>query len=127
MSLYKPATGASPGGSQWTSAPNWYLWEGGFLAVGRSEGEVPPHAHHAIQIVISIAGQMGIRGKRGDWTLGGGIVVRPDVTHSYNGNGALGAMIFVDPESIEGVWLRSSLRDDITVVPDARVLSCTNE
>jgi len=33
-----------------------------------------------------------------------GVIVRPDVVHSYNGNGAVGAMLFVDPESTEGVW-----------------------
>ena len=46
-----------------------------------------------------------------------GVAVRPDVVHSYNANGAVGAMLFVDPESLEGVWLRSSLREEITLVP----------
>jgi len=52
-----------------------------------------------------------------DWRMGNGMFVRPDVVHSYNGNGAVGAMLFVDPESLEGVWLRSSLREEITLVP----------
>jgi AraC-like DNA-binding protein len=95
--------------------------------VGRSQGIVPPHLHHAIQIVIAIEGDVGIRGKRGDWRMGRGVAVRPDVVHSYDAHGALGAMIFVDPESVEGAWLRSSLRDDITIVPDVRLISCTSE
>jgi AraC family transcriptional regulator len=53
-----------------------------------------------------------------------GVIVRPDVVHSYNGNGAVGAMIFVDPESAEGVWLKTSLRDDITIVPEPRIARC---
>jgi hypothetical protein len=70
---------------------------------------------------------VGIRGKRGDWRMGNGVVVRPDVVHSYNGNGAVGAMLFVDPESLEGVWLRSSLREEITLVPSSGLLSCAGE
>jgi hypothetical protein len=70
---------------------------------------------------------MGIRGKRGDWRMGNGVVVRPDVVHSYNGNGAVGAVLFVDSESLEGVWLRSSLREEITLVPSSRLLSCAGE
>jgi AraC-like DNA-binding protein len=46
------------------------------------------------------------------------------VEHSYDGKGAVGAMIFVDPESYEGVWLQAALADDITVVPDARSGVC---
>jgi hypothetical protein len=112
---------------QQPSANTLSAWDGGFFAVGRSEGVVPPHAHHAIQIVITVEGAVGIRGKRGDWRMGNGVVVRPDVVHSYNGNGAVGAMLFVDPESLEGVWLRSSLREEITLVPSSGLLSCAGE
>ena len=56
-----------------------------------------------------------------------GVIVRQDVEHSYNPNGALGVMLFVDPESVEGAWLRASMRDDITLVPDARLASPTAE
>ncbi len=59
--------------------------------------------------------------------MGRGVIVRPDVVHSYNPNGALGAMLFVDPESAEGMWLRTSLRDDITLVPEARLTACADE
>jgi hypothetical protein len=65
--------------------------KGGFFAVGRSEGVVPPHAHHAIQIVIAVEGAVGIRGRRGDWHMGSGVAVRPDVEHSYNANDAAGS------------------------------------
>ncbi len=128
MSLNKAAEREGGGESRWSGTPSWYLWDGGFFAIGRSEGVVPPHAHHAIQIVITVEGTVGIRGRRGaDWRMGNGVIVRPDVAHAFNGNGALGAMLFVDPESAEGVWLRSSLRDEITLVPASRVLSCAGE
>ena len=112
--MNKPATAESP-------SARWYLWDGGFLAVGRSNwGVIPPHSHHAIQIVIAIEGEMAIKGATGDWRAGSGVIVRQDVEHSYDGKGELGAMIFVDPESYEGAWLQTALAEDITVVPDAR-------
>lgn len=107
--------------------PHWYLWDGGFLVIGRSEGVVPPHAHHAIQIVIALDGTAAIRGRRGEWREGRGIIVRPNVVHSFNAQGAMGAMLFVDPESSEGAWLRTALVQEITIVPDARLASSISE
>ena len=127
MSLNKPAAEALPASSRWTGSPSWYLWDGGFFALGRSQGIVPPHDHHAIQVVLAIEGSVGIRGERGEWRTTSGLIVRPDVVHSYDANGSVAAMLFVDPESSEGVWLRTSLRDDITLVPEARVVPCLGE
>jgi AraC-like DNA-binding protein len=127
MSLNKPAIDDQAAATRWTGSASWYLWDGGFFAVGRTEGIVPPHEHHAIQIVVAIEGSVGIRGRRGDWRMAPGIIVQPDVVHSYNANRALAAMVFVDPESIEGAWLRTSLRDEITLVPDARIATCATE
>jgi len=110
--------------SRWTASPRWYLWDGGFLALGKSEGVVPPHSHHAIQIVIAIEGTMAVKPTDGDWREGRGVIVRQDAEHAYNGNSASGAMLFVDPESNEGVWLRTSLVEEITQVPDARMMPC---
>lgn len=132
--LYKPAIDGSAGGSGHpdgqtqsdVAGPKWYLWDGGFLAIGRAEGVVPPHAHHAFQIVIGIDGEVGVKGARGEWRSGRGLVVPPDVEHSYNSQGALGAMLFVDPESREGAWLRGTFRRDIAFVPAERVASCAD-
>lgn len=101
---------------EWLGVPHWYLWEGGFLLVGSGNGVVPPHAHHAIQIVVAVDGEVGIGGEDGPWREGPGVVVQPDIVHSFDCQGASAAMLFVDPESTEGIWLRSSLADDITVV-----------
>jgi len=82
---------------------------------------VPAHAHHAIQIVIALDGNAAICGRDGEWHEARGLVVRPDAEHSFDCNGALGVMVFVDPESSEGAWLSTSLRQDITIVPDTRL------
>jgi hypothetical protein len=113
--LYKPAirdsegeSGAGNGSSRWEGVgPRWYLWDGGFLAVGH--------------------GEVAAKGARGDWRSGRGLVVPPDVEHSYNGLGSAGAMLFVDPESSEGVWLRSTFRREIAFVPEERVAPCAAE
>ena len=82
---------------------------------------MPSHAHHAIQIVIALDGCVAISGRDDGWRESRGIVVRPDAEHSFDCNGALGVMLFVDPESSEGAWLSASLRQDITTVPDTRL------
>jgi AraC family transcriptional regulator len=125
--LNKPAAAAADPKSRWLTEPHWYLWDGGFLLVGRGEGVVPPHSHHAIQVVIGIDGEPAIQGERGDFQNGRGFIVRPDAVHSYKPNGALAAMLLVDPESAEGAWLQTSLRDEITFVPDTRLTGCAAE
>ena len=125
--MNKPAAATKEPETRWAEMPHWYLWDGGYLLVGRGEGVVPPHAHHAIQIVLAINGEVSLQGERGDWRTGRGFIVRADAVHSYKPNGALGAMIFVDPESVEGAWLSASLRTEITLVPDARLAICVPE
>lgn len=132
--LYKPAIEGSGGDSRDPGAtprpesgPKWYLWDGGFFAIGRADGVVPPHAHHAFQIVIGIDGDVGVKGTAGEWRSGRALVVPPDVEHSYNSQGALGAMLFVDPESREGVWLRSTFRGDIVFIHAERVRPCAEQ
>ena len=85
------------------------------------------HAHHAIQIAIALDGCVAICGKDEGWRESRGIVVRPDAEHSFDCNGALGVMVFVDPESGDGAWLSASLRQDITIVPDTRLDSIVPE
>ncbi|MCU1233691.1 MAG: Helix-turn-helix, AraC protein [Candidatus Solibacter sp.] len=112
---------------RWLSEPRWYLWEGGFLLIARAEGVVPAHAHHAIQIVVALDGMVAVCGEDNRWRRGPGIIVQPDVVHSFDCNGAMGAMLFVDPESNEGAWLHRALEQEIAVVPDARLASSVSE
>jgi AraC-like DNA-binding protein len=118
---------ASAGTYRWLSEPRWYLWEGGFLLIASATGEVPPHSHHAIQSVIALEGEVKISGARHDWRTGAGHIVKPNVEHAFDCNGATGAMLFVDPESIEGAWLSGSLKDDITIVPASRLAASAAE
>jgi AraC-like DNA-binding protein len=112
---------------RWAGSARWYLWDGGFLAVGRGAGIVPEHSHHALQVVIGLDGETRLRDGDGQWQAGRGLIVRADAPHSFDQRGALGAMIFVDPESSEGAWLGSNLMRDVTVVPESRLVSCIAE
>ena len=112
---------------RWLSEPRWYLWEGGFLLIARAEGVVLTHAHHAIQLVVALDGIVAIAGEDDRWRRGPGIIVQPDVVHSFDCNGAMGAMLFVDPESNEGMWLHRALEQEIAIVPDARLASSASE
>lgn len=123
--LNKPAAARFYPGE--AGGPRWYLWEGGFFAIGQAGGEVPAHAHHAIQIVVAIEGRMGIRLAGEPWREARGAIVRPDVEHSFHGRETSGAMLFVDPESSEGAWLQTGLVEAITLVPDARIEACLAE
>lgn len=119
----EPTAATTPTG--WT--PRWYLWDGGFLVLGASVGEVPLHEHHAIQVTLAIDRDVAIRDETGPWREGRGVIVQADVVHGFDGRGATGAMVFVEPESFEGQWLRASLTEPITLVPDARLTSCTDQ
>jgi AraC-like DNA-binding protein len=107
--------------------PRWYLWDGGFLVMGQAGGEVPCHAHHAIQVSIAFAGSMAVRPDGGDWREARGVIMRADVEHAVDFRDCAGATLFVDPESAEGAWLASALTEGITRVPDCRVERCAGE
>jgi AraC-like DNA-binding protein len=106
---------------RWFAAPRWYVWDGGFIVLGKTEGVVPAHSHHAIQVVLALDGSVAVQPPRGVWREGRGVIVRQDAEHLFDGKGASGAMLFVDPESSEGAWLGTLLDDAVTVIPESRL------
>jgi AraC-like DNA-binding protein len=99
----------------------WYLWDGGFLTMGRGFGTVPPHAHHAVQVAIGMDGVVGLTGPDEQWVRERGIVVAADVPHQFTPAGSLLAMIFVDPESREGHWLARSVRAPVVTLSETKL------
>jgi AraC-like DNA-binding protein len=104
--------------------PRAYFWEGGWIGIARAIGAVPPHSHHAVQIALGIDGPLRFREGDGEWGTYRGAIVLPDVTHSFDGAESTVVMIFVDPESREGRWLRRSLSGAITGLPAERFECC---
>jgi AraC-like DNA-binding protein len=78
------------------------LWSGGSLWIGRDAGRVETHAHHAIQIALSMdAGFLMTDGTNG-WREHVGAVVMPHRPHRFDGRGHAMAMLFVEPETTQG-------------------------
>ncbi len=101
--------------------PTVYFWDGGWIGVAASRGIVPPHAHHAVQVTLALDGRrVRFREPDADWSEGAGAVIAPNAPHSFEAMESLVAMIFIDPESREGRWLRHSLRGPITFVDASR-------
>ena len=101
-----------------------YLWDGGFLGIGRGSAVVPRHSHHAIQIAIGLDGPVGLNGPDDEWRTYRGVMVAPDVPHQFDPMASLLAMIFVEPESREGRWLRNSLHAPVAEIPAAKLDPC---
>lgn len=98
-------------------------YPGGSLWIGRLLGPVQEHAHHAIQISLSMEGGFGIRADGWpDFREATGMVVMPDRPHSLDGrNGAI-ATLFVEPNSSRGAALRQRFGGfDVAILPDAEV------
>lgn len=102
-------------------APLVYFWDGGWIGVGRAPGVVPPHAHHAVQIAIGLDREIRFRHDQGPWRDYEAAAVLPDEPHAFDGRNAHTAMIFIEPESREGRWLRDSLREPIAGVSTERL------
>lgn len=99
----------------------WYFWDGGFLGVGRSRGVIPTHSHHAVQMVVSVEGAGRLKHGDGEWQEHVAAMVAADEPHAYDGDGLMGAMLLIDPESREGRWLRQSTTQPIQPMLTARI------
>lgn len=105
-------------------SPGWsplvYFWDGGWIGIGAPTGIVPPHAHHAVQITLGLDGPVRFREPDGEWATSDGAIILPNAPHSFDGMSNTVAMLFIDPETREGRWLRHSLRTPINAVVGAR-------
>jgi AraC-like DNA-binding protein len=97
-----------------------YFWEGGWIGVGAGWGVVPPHSHHAVQISIGLTGPVRFSADGGAWVESDAAMIMPNATHSFDPMGNSVAMLFIDPETREGRWLRHSMRGTINVVDPHR-------
>ena len=94
----------------------WYLWDGGFLTLGRSTVIVPAHAHHAIQILLRLDGRCGLAQPGSEPLMADGLIVMADCPHELHTMDSRYGLVFVDPETVEGRWLRRSYGDGISPI-----------
>jgi len=94
------------------------LWSGGSLWIGREAGRVEAHAHHAIQIALTMDSHFRMASGDGDWRDHRGAVVMPHRRHRFDGCGERTAMIFVEPETAQGRLLLARYgASDVTDLP----------
>src|SRR5262245_60752725 len=68
------------------------------------------HAHHAMHFVFALDGELRIRtSPGGQWTKAAGVLTSPDTPHAVDARGVEMLVIFFDPESDIGVFLRQAL------------------
>jgi AraC-like DNA-binding protein len=97
------------------------LWPGGSLWIGRDAGRVESHAHHAIQIALSIDSRLRMAAGNADWREHRGAIVMPHRPHRFDGCDGRVAMIFVEPETAQGrVLLERYGASELTDLGDER-------
>jgi AraC-like DNA-binding protein len=75
------------------------------------------HAHHAIQLLLTLHGHARLRGRaRQPWTDFTAALVGPDVPHEVDARGTTVIIAFVDTESEVGAGLRRRLATPLTVL-----------
>ncbi len=97
------------------------IWEGASLwlmeALPEPDGSIKStaaHAHHAIQVTLSLGGHFELRTQ--DRTVPGDAVVAPDVEHVFEAMGPV-AILFVEPESRAGRAITAAMFSDAKLTP----------
>ena len=102
---------AVPGALSWPAA--MIVWGPGYASSG--------HAHHCVQLVLSLGGNLRVRGKSAAWVTCGAVLVRPDANHEVEARDTSVLIAFVELESGLGAALAERLNQDITPIPKREV------
>jgi AraC-like DNA-binding protein len=107
------------------------FWEGASLwimealpARGAPMNATDFHAHHAIQVTLSLGGAFALRTQKE--RIAGAAIVAPDASHLFEAEGRI-ALVFVEPESQAGRAIASSRLGDaaLAALPDQLVADLT--
>lgn len=83
------------------------FWRGGSLWIGRVADETGFHAHHAIQVTLCLSGgAVRLRSPGEGWNAYAAAIVAAHQSHAFEARGELVALVFVEPESLEGRAIR---------------------
>ncbi len=85
------------------SSAQYFPWDGGAIFIGKA-GELPAHAHQAIQICLLFEGRIRLRPSNEEpWTDYDLAIVPSRYRHGMDGSRVhYGATLFVEPETREG-------------------------
>ena len=86
------------------------------IAVWGPGGRSDSHAHHAMHLVIRREGELRARWKGSPWVEAPGVFVGPDVPHEIDARDGQVLMLFVEPESEDGLRLRAALGSEVVPI-----------
>jgi AraC family transcriptional regulator len=99
------------------------FWRGGSLWIGHAGDETGFHEHHAIQVTLTLSGDTVRFSSPGlPWVSYAAAIVAAHQSHAFEARGELVAMVFAEPESVEGRALRERYPDGVSAL-DAGILS----
>jgi AraC-like DNA-binding protein len=79
------------------------FWPGGSVWIGRAEGAMDFHAHHAVQITLALPGsKVRFREPGGEWQAYEAALVPANLPHAMDAAGQEVALVFAEPESLDG-------------------------
>ena len=102
---------AVPGALSWPAA--MIVWGPGYASSG--------HAHHCVQLVLCLRGNLRVRGEGAAWVTCGAVLVRPDANHEVEARDTSVLISFVEPESDLGAALAERLKQDIMPISTREV------
>jgi AraC-like DNA-binding protein len=83
------------------------FWRGGSLWVGQVADETGFHDHHAIQLTLALSGgALQLRQPGQGWQPYAAAIVAAHQSHAFEARGERVALLFAEPESVEGRALR---------------------
>jgi AraC family transcriptional regulator len=93
------------------------VWRGGSVWIGHVAEETGFHEHHAIQVTLALSGHpVQFRAPDGNWESYMAAIVAAHQPHAFKAPGQLVALVFAEPESLEGRRLRERFPNGIAAL-----------
>jgi AraC family transcriptional regulator len=91
------------------------FWRGGSLWIGHAAEQTEFHAHHAVQVTLGLSGgPVRFRRPGEGWTSYTAAIIAAHEPHAFEARDELVALVFTEPESLEGRALRERYPEGIT-------------
>lgn len=99
---------------------DFIAWPGGAIFVGEGSSQIAPHAHYSIQCVFGLPDGLRLRvGRKGDWFDAPGALVPSRAIHTIDTSRcSWGAVMFIEPETVEGSAISRRLQRAHEVLPE---------
>ena len=99
------------------------FWRGGSVWIGHAVEETGFHEHHTIQVTLDLSGEpVQFRVPGGEWACYSAAIVAAHQAHAFKACGQLVAIMFAEPESLEGRRLRGHFPAGVAAL-DATVVT----